>query len=218
MERSPGSHPGAELLLPVGMASRASPVAGHRMTAGSGTPSWGWQQRAEASGQAGAGGRGEHQQRRQREEAQYDERCRSAVREQGTARGAGRRVDLRARRTVRRGWWGLHPGMGPGSQGTGRELSLHSSWSAGGGGAGHTEPGRGLRTRGSGEGGAWRPRTQSGRDLSSGAGPAVGRMDWVGPGSRWPGAGPEFWRSRVAGASSGPGFSEPRMDDRRPRW
>lgn len=136
MERSPGSHPGAELLLPVGMASRASPVAGHRMTAGSGTPSWGWQQRAEASGQAGAGGRGEHQQRRQREEAQYDERCRSAVREQGTARGAGRRVDLRARRTVRRGWWGLHPGMGPGSQGTGRELSLHSSWSAGGGGGG----------------------------------------------------------------------------------
>lgn len=62
-----GSQPGAELLLPVGVA------------AGSGGPSGGRQQRAEAPGQAGAGGRSEYQQWRQREEAQHDKRRGAAV-------------------------------------------------------------------------------------------------------------------------------------------
>ena len=100
MERPLGSHPGAELLLPVGVA------------AGSGTPGRGWQQRAEASGQAGAGGRGEHQQRRQREETRHDERRGAAVGQQRAARGAGRRVDLRAGRTIRRGGGASVPRQG----------------------------------------------------------------------------------------------------------
>lgn len=89
-----GSHPGAELLLPVGLA------------AGSRAPSGGRQQRVEASSQAGASDRSEHQQRRQREEAQHDERRGAAVGQQRAARGAGRRVDLRTGRMVRRGGGG----------------------------------------------------------------------------------------------------------------
>ena len=89
-----GSHPGAELLLPVGLA------------AGSGAPSGGRKQRVEASGQADASGRSKHEQRRQREEAQHDERRGAAVGQQRAARGAGRRVDLRTGRMVRRGRWG----------------------------------------------------------------------------------------------------------------
>lgn len=96
-----GSHPGAELLLPFGVAFLPLSVAGLRMAAGSTGPNGGRQQRAEAPGQAGAGGRGEHQQQRQREKAQHDERRRAAVREQRAARGAGRRVDLGAGREVR---------------------------------------------------------------------------------------------------------------------
>lgn len=69
---------------------------------GSGAPSRGRQQRVEASCQAGASGRGEHQQRRQREEAQHNDCRGAAVGQQRAARGAGRRVDLRTGRMVRR--------------------------------------------------------------------------------------------------------------------
>lgn len=74
-----GSHPGAELLPRVGVASRPSPVAGPVVATKSGGPGAGRQQRAEAPGQASAGGRGEYEQRGQREEAERDERRGAAV-------------------------------------------------------------------------------------------------------------------------------------------
>ena len=106
-----GSHPGAELLLPVGLA------------AGSRAPSGGRKQRVEASGQAGASGRSKHEQRRQREEAQHDERRGAAVGQQRSARGAGRRVDLRTGRMVRRDGGGVSvPGRGARSGRAPREV------------------------------------------------------------------------------------------------
>lgn len=74
-----GSHPGAELLPLVGVASRPPPVAGPVVATKSGGPGAGRQQRAEAPGQASAGGRGEYEQRGQREEAERDERRGAAV-------------------------------------------------------------------------------------------------------------------------------------------
>lgn len=132
LEEPQGSHPGAELLLSVGVAFCPPAVARPWVSAGSRGPRGGRQQRAEAPGQAGAGGGGEHQQWRQREEAQHDERRGAAVGEQREARGDWRWVDLRAGRTVRggaRSWW-IGPGLGEHRQRLGWE-DLRSSGACG---------------------------------------------------------------------------------------
>jgi hypothetical protein len=180
LEASGALHPGAELVLLIGMGWCQARVAGPRGAAEFGGPRGRGQQSAESPGQAAAGGRGQYQQRRQREEAEHDERRGTAVRKQRFAPGARRGVDLRTQRAVRQGGAGRRcRAPPPKGSGKGRGAGKGAWPSAEEGGSPVI-----------GQGGGWAGPRQGGAGSKAGRGAGLVARAWSWEGQEEVGQGP----------------------------